>query len=42
MRSRFSEVKKKYMANLAQLRDIQDEHEDEKEQLLDTIRYQQK
>lgn len=30
------------MANLAELRDIQDEHEDEKEELLDTIRYQEK
>lgn len=30
------------MANLTQLRDIQNEHEDEKEQLLDTIRYQEK
>ena len=42
MRSRFMEVKKKYMANLAELRDIQDEHEDEKEELLDTIRFQEK
>lgn len=30
MRTRFAEVKKKYMANLTELRDIQDEHEDEK------------
>ena len=42
MRSRFMEVKKKYMANLTELRDIQDEHEDEKEELLDTIRFQEK
>lgn len=28
MRERFDEVKKKYVANLAELRDIQDEHED--------------
>lgn len=42
MRERFDEVKKKYIANLAELRDIQDEHEDEKEELLDTIRYQEK
>lgn len=42
MRERFDEVKKKYIGNLAELRDIQDEHEDEKEELLDTIRYQQK
>ena len=42
MRVRFDEVKKKYIANLAELRDIQDEHEDEKEELLDTIRYQEK
>lgn len=40
MRERFTEIKKKYMANLAEIRDIQDEHEDEKEDLLDTIRYQ--
>ena len=31
MRDRFTEIKKKYVANLAQIRDIQDEHEDEKE-----------
>lgn len=42
MRERFDEVKKKYVANLAELRDIQDEHEDQKEELLDTIRYQEK
>lgn len=30
MRERFDEVKKKYIGNLAELRDIQDEHEDEK------------
>lgn len=40
MRSRFAEIKKKYMVNLAELRDVQNEHEDEKQELLDTIRYQ--
>ena len=30
------------MGNLAELRDIENEHEDEKEELLDTIRYQEK
>ena len=42
MRQRFQEIKKKYTANLVQLKDIQDEHEEQKEQLLDTIRYQEK
>ncbi len=28
--------------NLIELKDIQNEHEDEKEELLDTIRYQEK
>ena len=42
MRLRFQEIKKKYTANLVELRDIQDQHEEEKEELLDTIRYQQK
>lgn len=42
MRERFAQVKKKYIGNLAELRDIQNEHEDQKEDLLDTIRYQQK
>jgi len=30
MRARFAEIKKKYMVNLAELRDVQNEHEDEK------------
>ena len=42
MRVRFKEIKKKYTANLVQLKDIQNQHEEEKEELLDTIRYQQK
>ena len=42
MRVRFKEVKTKYVANLQELKDIQNEHEDEKEQLLDTIREQEK
>ena len=42
MRERFQEIKKKYISNLSELRDIQNEHEDEKEELLDTIRYQEK
>ena len=41
MRSRFIEVKKKYIGGLTDLRDIQMEHENEKEDLLDSIRYQQ-
>ena len=42
MRERFQEIKKKYTANLVELKDVQDEHEEEKEELLDTIRYQEK
>ena len=40
MKFRFKEVKNKYVANLQELKDIQNEHEDEKEELLDTIREQ--
>jgi len=42
MKHRFKEVKNKYVANLQELKDIQGEHEDEKEELLDTIREQEK
>ena len=42
MRTRFQQIKKKYTANLVELKDMQDEHEEEKEALLDTIRYQEK
>ena len=42
MKKRFKEIKNKYMANLEELRDIQNEHEDEKEDMLDTIREQEK
>ena len=42
MRLRFREIKKKYTGNLQELRDVQNEQEEEKEELLDTIRYQQK
>ncbi len=42
MRERFQEIKKKYISNLAELRDIQNQHEDQKEELLDTIRFQEK
>jgi hypothetical protein len=38
MKVRFKEIKNKYVANLQELKDIQNEHEDEKEDLLDTIR----
>ena len=38
MKTRFKEIKNKYIANLQELKDIQNQHEDEKEQLLDTIR----
>ena len=41
MRERFKEVKKKYVGSMTELRDIQMEHEKQKEDLLDTIRYQQ-
>ena len=30
MKARFKEIKTKYVANLQELRDIQNEHEDEK------------
>lgn len=40
MKSRFKEIKGKYTANLQELKDIQNEHEDEKEELLDAIREQ--
>lgn len=42
MRDRFKDIKKKYVASLTELRDIQIEHENDKEELLDTIRYQEK
>ena len=42
MKDRFGEIKGKYVANLQELKDIQNEHEDEKEELLDTIREQEK
>ena len=42
MKVRFKEIKSKYVANLQQLKDLQNEHEDEKEELLDTIRQQEK
>ncbi len=42
MKVRFREIKNKYVANMQELRDIQNEHEDEKEQFLDTIRDQEK
>lgn len=42
MKYRFKEIKTKYMANLEELKDIQNEHEDDKEELLDTIREQEK
>lgn len=42
MKARFREIKTKYVANLQELKDIQNEHEDEKEELLDTIREQEK
>lgn len=42
MKVRFKEIKNKYVANLQELKDIQNEHEDEKEDLLDTIREQEK
>ena len=41
MRARFKEVKTKYVANLQELNDLRNEHEDEKEELLDTIREQE-
>jgi hypothetical protein len=41
MRSKFIKIKAKYMDNLNEIRDIQSEHEREKEELLDTIRSQQ-
>ena len=42
MRMRFRDIKKKYTGNLQELRDVQNQQEEEKEELLDTIRYQQK
>ena len=42
MKDRFGEIKGKYVAKLQELKDIQNEHEDEKEELLDTIREQEK
>ena len=41
MRSKFAKIKAKYMEDLNEIRDIQSEHEREKEELLDTIREQQ-
>lgn len=41
MRNKFMKIKAKYMENLNEIRDIQTEHEREKEGLLDTIREQQ-
>lgn len=41
MRNKFAKIKAKYMENLNEIRDIQSEHEREKEELLDTIRQQQ-
>lgn len=41
MKERFKEVKNKYMSCLTELKDIQAEHESEKVDLLDTVRYQQ-
>lgn len=40
MRSKFAKIKVKYMQNLNEIRDIQSQHEREKEELLDTIRDQ--
>ena len=41
MRLRFQEIKKKYITNLQEINDIREEAEQEKEELLDTIRMQQ-
>lgn len=41
MRNKFTKIKAKYMENLNEIRDIQTEHEREKEELLNTIRSQQ-
>lgn len=41
MKERFKEVKNRYLGSLTELKDIQMEHESEKEDLLDSIRYQQ-
>ncbi len=41
MRNKFMKIKAKYIENLNEIRDIQTEHEREKEGLLDTIREQQ-
>lgn len=41
MRSKFAKIKAKYMENLSEIRDIQAQHQREKEALLDTIREQQ-
>lgn len=35
-------MKKKYVLSLTELRDIQIEHENDKEELLDTVRFQEK
>ena len=40
MKKRFKDIKAKYTSNLQDIKDLQNEHEDEKEELLDTIRYQ--
>lgn len=42
MKERFRQIKQKYSANLQELKDIQDQHEDQKEDLFDTIRFQEK